>query len=145
MSSNRIDTMTIKHADKSTAFNKENNTGMTHLLNATRFSLAGLKSAFRHESAFRQELMAFSVLLPTGAYLASSLGQAVGLLCACCFVLSVELLNSAIEAAIDRIGTEYHELSKLAKDYGSAAVMISLVMVGSVWAYIVFEALGISQ
>jgi diacylglycerol kinase (ATP) len=60
-------------------------------------------------------------------------------------VLSVELLNSAIEAAIDRIGTEHHELSKLAKDYGSAAVMISLVIVGIVWAYIVFEALSISQ
>ena len=145
MSANRIDTMTTKHAEKSTAFNKKNNTGMTHLLNATRFSLAGLKSAFRHESAFRQELMAFAILVPTGAYLASSLGQVVGLLCACCFVLSVELLNSAIEAAIDRIGTEYHELSKLAKDYGSAAVMISLVMVGIVWAYIVFEALSISQ
>ena len=145
MSSNRIDTMTSKHADKSTAFNKKTNTGLTHLLNATRFSLAGLKSAFRHESAFRQELMAFAILLPPGAYLASSLGQAVALLCACCFVLSVELLNSAIEAAIDRIGTEYHELSKLAKDYGSAAVMISLVMVGIVWAYIVFEALSISQ
>lgn len=145
MSANRIDTMTTKHAEKTTAFNKKNNTGMTHLLNATRFSLAGLKSAFRHESAFRQELMAFAILLPTGAYLASSLGQVFGLLCACCFVLSVELLNSAIEAAIDRIGTEYHELSKLAKDYGSAAVMISLVMVGIVWAYIVFEALSISQ
>jgi len=140
-----MDNMTTKHTDKSTSFNKKTNTGLTHLLNATRFSLAGLRSAFRHESAFRQELMAFAILLPTGTYLASSLGQAIGLLCACCFVLSVELLNSAIEAAIDRIGTEYHELSKLAKDYGSAAVMVSLVMVGIVWAYIVFEALSTSQ
>ncbi|MBT3623954.1 MAG: diacylglycerol kinase [Gammaproteobacteria bacterium] len=137
--------MTTKHADKSTTFNKKTNTGLTHLVNSTRFSLAGLKSAFRHESAFRQELMAFALLLPSGVYLSSSLGQAVGLLCACCLVLSVELLNSAVEAAIDRIGTEYHELSKLAKDYGSAAVMISLAMVGIVWAYIVFEALSTSQ
>ena len=69
------------------------------------------------------------------------MSQVVALLCACCFVLSVELLNSAIEATVDRIGPEYHEISKLAKDYGSAAVMISLIMVGIVWAYIVFEAL----
>jgi diacylglycerol kinase (ATP) len=137
--------MTTEHSDKSTAFNKKTNTGLAHLLNATRFSLAGLRIALRHESAFRQELLAFAILLPTGAYLSSSLGQVVALLCACCFVLSVELLNSAIEAAIDRIGTEYHELSKLAKDYGSAAVMISLIMVGIVWAYIAFEALSISQ
>ncbi|MGV0034267.1 MAG: diacylglycerol kinase [Candidatus Azotimanducaceae bacterium WSBS_2022_MAG_OTU7] len=137
--------MTIEHTDKNTAFSKKTNTGMAHLLNATRFSLAGLRSAFRHESAFRQELLAFAILLPTGAYLASSLGQVIALLCACCFVLSIELLNSGIEAAIDRIGTEYHELAKLAKDYGSAAVMISLIMVGIVWAYIVFESLSISQ
>jgi diacylglycerol kinase (ATP) len=137
--------MTTEHADKSTTFNKKTNTGLTHLLNATRFTLAGLKSACRHESAFRQELVAFTILLPSGAYLASSLAQVVGLLCACCFVLSIELLNSAIEAAIDRTGTEYHELSKLAKDYGSAAVMISLAMVGIVWSYIVFEALSTSQ
>lgn len=137
--------MTTEHADKSTTFNKKTNTGVTHLLNATRFSLAGLKSACRHESAFRQELVALGILFPSGAYLASSLGQVVGLLCACCFLLSVELLNSAIEAAIDRIGSEYHELSKLAKDYGSAAVMMSLVMVGIIWSYIVFEALSTSQ
>jgi diacylglycerol kinase (ATP) len=137
--------MTTEHPDKSPVFDKKTNTGLKHFANATRFSLAGLQSAFRHEPAFRQELMAFAILLPTGAYLASSLGQVVALLCACCFVLSVELLNSGIEAAIDRIGTEYHELSKVAKDYGSAAVMISLVMVGIIWAYIVFEALSINQ
>ena len=137
--------MTTERSDKSTTFKKKTNTGLTHLVNATRFSLAGLNSVWRHESAFRQELMAFAILFPSGAYLASSLGQVVGLLCACCFVLSIELLNSAIEAAIDRTGTEYHELSKLAKDYGSAAVMISLAMVGIVWSYIVFEALSTSQ
>ena len=145
MSPTIIDNMKTEHADKSPSFDKKTHTGLTHLLNATRFSLAGLKSAFKHESAFRQELMAFGFLVPTGAYLASSLGQVVGLLSACCFVLSVELLNSGIEAAIDRIGTEHHELSKLAKDYGSAAVMMSLIMVGIVWAYIVFESLSIGQ
>ena len=137
--------MTTEPTDKSTAFDKKTNTGLAHLLNATRFSMAGLRSAFRHESAFRQELLAFAILLPTGAYLASSLGQVVALLCACGFVLSVELLNSGIEAAIDRIGTEYHELAKLGKDYGSAAIMVSLTMVGIVWVYIVFEALSTSQ
>ena len=137
--------MTTEHTDNSNAFNKKANTGLAHLLNAARFSFAGLRSAFQHESAFRQELSAFAILLPTGAYLASTMSQVVALLCACCFVLSVELLNSAIEATVDRIGPEYHELSKLAKDYGSAAVMISLMMVGIVWASIVFEALSIIQ
>ena len=137
--------MTTEHTDKGPVFDKKTNTGLTHFVNATRFSLAGLQSAFRHESAFRQELLAFALVLPTGAYMASSLGQVVALLCACCFVLSVELLNSGIEAAIDRIGTEYHELAKLAKDYGSAAVMISLFMVGITWAYIIFEALSINE
>ena len=137
--------MTTEHTNKNAVFDKKTNTGMRHLANATRFSLAGLRSAFLHESAFRQELLAFSFLLPTGAYLASSLGQVVALLCACCFVLSVELLNSGIEAAIDRVGTEYHELAKLAKDYGSAAVMMALVIVVIIWAFIVFEALSISQ
>jgi diacylglycerol kinase (ATP) len=137
--------MTTEHTDKGPVFDKKTNTGLTHFVNATRFSLAGLQSAFRHESAFRQELLAFAFVLPTGAYMASSLGQVVALLCACCFVLSVELLNSGIEAAIDRTGTEYHELAKLAKDYGSAAVMISLFMVGIIWAYIIFEALSINE
>jgi len=137
--------MTTEHTEKSPVFDKKTNTGLTHFVNATRFSLAGLQSAFRHESAFRQELLAFAFVLPTGAYMANSLGQVVALLCACCFVLSVELLNSGIEAAIDRIGTEYHELAKLAKDYGSAAVMISLFMVGIIWAYIIVEALSISE
>jgi diacylglycerol kinase (ATP) len=137
--------MTTEHSDKSPVFDKKTNTGLTHFVNATRFSLAGLQSAFRHESAFRQELLAFAILLPTGAYLASSLGQAVALLCACCFALSVELLNSGIEASIDRMGTEYNELAKVGKDYGSAAVMMALVIVGIIWAYIVFEALSISQ
>ena len=117
-------------------FDKQANKGLKHLANATRFSLQGLGSAFRHESAFRQEILMLALVLPTGAWCAGSWGEFLGLLCACLLVLVVELLNSGIEAVVDRVGTEYNELAKQAKDYGSAAVMISLLMAGLVWFYI---------
>jgi diacylglycerol kinase (ATP) len=120
-------------------FDKSTNTGFTHFVNATRFSLNGLVSAFKYESAFRQELLLFSFLLPSGIYCASSPGMGIALLCSCFLVLSIELLNSGIESAIDRIGPEQHELSKLAKDYGSAAVMMSLAIVVIIWSYIIYS------
>jgi diacylglycerol kinase (ATP) len=118
-------------------FEKAENTGFRHLVNATRFSLKGLKSALMLESAFRQELLFLTILLVSGGYCARSLLAMVVLVCVSLLVLVIELLNSAVEAAIDRIGPEFHELSGRAKDYGSAAVMLSLVMVSTVWAYIV--------
>ena len=118
-------------------FNKEDNTGLRHLLNATRFSLQGLKAAFISESAFRQELVLIGVLLGTAVYVESSLRELVLLLCLSLFILMVELINSGIEAVVDRIGPEHHEKSKLAKDYGSAAVMLALAITGIVWAFIV--------
>ena len=104
------------------------------------FSLQGLKIAFQTESAFRHELAALCFVLPSGVWLAESLLLSLGLFCVCMLVLVVELLNSGIEAAIDRIGIEHHDLSRNAKDFGSAAVMISLISAGSVWFYILYTA-----
>jgi diacylglycerol kinase (ATP) len=120
-------------------FNKQENTGLRHLVNATRFSIQGLSSAFTNEAAFRQELLLILLVLPTGAWFATSLMSFIALFCACLLVLVVELLNSGIEAAIDRIGPEHHELSGLAKDFGSAAVMLTLVIMIVIWLYIIYS------
>ena len=123
------------------AFDKSQNTGFRHLLNATRFSLQGFNTAFKKESAFRQELAALVIVLPSGIYFSETAGVALGLFCACMLELVVELLNSGIEAAVDRIGPELHDLSKNAKDFGSAAVMLTLIIAGSVWLYILYTAI----
>ncbi|MGE5128404.1 MAG: diacylglycerol kinase [Sphingomonadaceae bacterium] len=108
-------------------------TGLRRLVNATRYSLAGIAAAARHEDAFRQELLLAAVLVPLGLWLGDS-GVARALLCgSVLLVLIVELLNSAVEAAIDRISLEDHELAKRAKDFGSAAVMLTLATAGLVW------------
>lgn len=114
-------------------FDKASNTGLRHFINAIRFSRQGLKAAFKRESAFRQEVALILILIPLGIWIADSLVEFVLLMAVCLLVLVVELLNSAVEAAIDRIGKELHPISGLAKDYGSAAVMVSLVIVGMVW------------
>lgn len=137
-----IDPEPMKESMKEPFFDKKENTGIRHLVNATRFSFAGVKSAFQRESAFRQELFVFAVILPSGAWFASSWGLVVALISACLLVLAVELLNSAIEAAIDRSGTEHHELAELAKDYGSAAVMMTLGIAGLTWLYIVISGIA---
>lgn len=115
------------------SFDKASNTGFRHLINATRFSRQGLVAAFRRESAFRQEIALILLLIPPGIWIAGSPVDFVLLMAVCLLVLVVELLNSAVEAAIDRIGNKHHPMSALAKDYGSAAVMISLIIVGMVW------------
>jgi diacylglycerol kinase (ATP) len=108
-------------------------TGLRRLINATRYSLAGIAAAARHEDAFRQELLLAAVLVPLGLWLGDS-GVARALLCgSVLLVLIVELLNSAVEAAIDRISLEHHELAKRAKDFGSAAVMLTLATAGLIW------------
>ena len=122
-------------------FDKTANTGGKHFINATRFSLQGLKSAVQRESAFRQELFFAVPVLLSGAYFAASWFHFLLLLCAVLLVLIVELLNSGIEAAVDRAGTEHNELAGLAKDYGSAAVMLALLLAGAVWLTILALAL----
>lgn len=109
-------------------------TGLRRVWNALHYSLAGLRAAFVAEDAFRQEALLAVVLVPL-ALLLSPLGLARALMIASVLlVLIVELLNSAIEAAVDRISLDRHPLAKRAKDIGSAAVLLSLVNVLVVWA-----------
>lgn len=115
------------------------NTGLTHLRNSTRYSVQGLMAALRHESAFRQEIVLCAILFPLAFWLGRSVVEMILLAGTCLLVLVVELLNSAIETAVDRIGAERHELSGRAKDLGSAAVLISLLLAGLCWGLIVWD------
>lgn len=109
--------------------------GMQHLIKATGWSMAGLRQGWQ-EAAFRQELAALLVLVPLGIWLGKT-GVERALLVGVLFpVLVAELLNTAVEAAIDRIGAEHHPLSGRAKDLGSAAVFISLTAVPAVWGLV---------
>ena len=113
-------------------------TGLQRLINATRYSMSGLAAAAKNEDAFRVELMAAAVLVPLGLWLGpTGVGKAL-LVGSVLFVLVVELLNSAVEATVDRISLEDHRLAKRAKDIGSAAVMLSLVNAVAVWGLVLF-------
>ncbi|RDB41944.1 diacylglycerol kinase [Halomonas sp. DQ26W] len=118
---------------------KRRNTGWRHLINSTGYSLKGLQQAFRHESAFRQELALCMVLLPLAWWIGEGPVEWILLLGSCLLVLIIELLNSAIESVVDRIGTEHHELSGRAKDIGSAAVMLALLLAGLVWGLLSWQ------
>jgi diacylglycerol kinase (ATP) len=113
-------------------------TGLRRIWNALFYSVDGLMAAFRHEDAFRQESMLAIVLIPVALFTpASGTGKAL-MIASVVFVLVVELLNSAIEAAVDRISLEDHHLAKRAKDIGSAAVLLSLLNVVIVWVLALF-------
>ncbi len=113
-------------------------TGVRRVLDATRYSLAGLAAACRHEAAFRQELALALVLVPLGLWLGES-GVARALLVgSVLLVLVVEVLNSAVEAVVDRIGDEIHPLAGRAKDLGSAAVLLALVNAAVVWVLVLW-------
>jgi diacylglycerol kinase (ATP) len=110
--------------------------GLRRIWNACFYSLAGLKAALRHEHAFRQEVLLAAILIPVALWSpASGTGKAL-MIGSVLLVLIVELLNSAIEAVVDRISLEDHNLSKRGKDMGSAAVMFSLINVIVVWALV---------
>lgn len=108
-------------------------TGLRRLVNATRNSLAGLVEAVRHEDAFRQELILAAVFLPLAFWAGDKPIERALLIAAVLLVLIVELLNSAVEATVDRISFENHRLAKRAKDIGSAAVMVALLNAAIVW------------
>ncbi|MCW9717538.1 diacylglycerol kinase [Avibacterium sp. 21-599] len=116
----------------------EKTTGLTHLIKSTGYSLKGLKSAFKNEAAFRHEVSLACLLIPLAFWLASNKIELILMIGSVLLVLVAELLNSAIEAVVDRIGTEHHELSGRAKDQGSAAVFIALVIVVITWGGILF-------
>lgn len=116
----------------------QNTKGFERIYRATGYSLAGLKAAFTNEAAFRQELALVVILAPLGFWVGNSGVERALLIGSLMLVLIVEILNSAVEAAIDRFGEEQHFLSGRAKDLGSAAVMLSLLNVGLVWGLILF-------
>jgi len=119
--------------------NKPNGSGLNRVIKATRCSILGLKAAYKHESAFRQELLLCLFLLPVSLLVATSGLQLALLISSLLLLLLVEVINSAIEAIVDRIGIEHHELSGRAKDLGSAAVMLALFIAGIVWLGILFD------
>ena len=110
------------------------NRGLTRAWHAAKNSWCGLVYAFLEESAFRQELTLFALLTPVAFFLPTTHLEKALLISSLIMVLVVELLNSSVEAAIDRISFEHHDLSKRAKDFGSAAVMLALVITLLMWS-----------
>jgi diacylglycerol kinase (ATP) len=111
-------------------------TGLKRILNASGYSMAGLRAAFTGEAAFRQLVLLNVVLIPLSFFFSVSRVERALMIAVCLLALIVELLNSAIEAAIDRISLDLHPLSKNAKDMGSAAQFVALSLIASVWAVI---------
>jgi diacylglycerol kinase (ATP) len=117
-------------------------TGMVRLWNAFGYSLAGFRAAYKHEDAFRQEVLLAAILIPLSLWLpVGYLGKAL-MIGSVLLVIMVELLNSAIEATVDRISLENHDLAKRAKDIGSSAVLVSLINVVAVWGLTLWEHFG---
>ncbi|NMG16338.1 diacylglycerol kinase [Aromatoleum bremense] len=113
-------------------------TGLLRIWNALRYSFAGLRAALEHEDAFRQECLLAAVLVPLALFMpASGAGKAL-LVGSVLLLLIVELVNSAIEATVDRVSLEHHLLAKRAKDIGSAAVLLALVNLAIVWGLVIF-------
>lgn len=113
-------------------------TGPKRVVNAFFYSVDGLKAALRHEDAFRQEVLLAMLLIPLALYLEPSAVARGMMIGSVLLVLIVELLNSAVEAAVDRISFDHHHLIKRAKDMGSAAVLVALLNVAVVWGLILF-------
>jgi diacylglycerol kinase (ATP) len=111
-------------------------TGLKRILNAAGYSWDGLRAAFCGEAAFRQLVLINAVLVPLAFFLNVSRGERAVLVLVCLLALIVELLNSAVEAAIDRISLDRHPLSKNAKDMGSAAQLVALSMISLVWGIV---------
>lgn len=121
---------------------KPGDTGIIRILRAFMYSKQGFVQAWQHEAAFRQELALIAVLIPVAAWLAHSVVEFLVLMLGCLLVLIVELLNSAIETTVDRIGGEFHELSGRAKDMGSAAVFLSFVILVAIWGYVIYDRIS---
>jgi diacylglycerol kinase (ATP) len=117
----------------------QNNRGLRRIGPALRYSLAGLGAAFRHEAAFRQEVLLALILLPTALLLPVSAPAKALLVGSVLLVLIVELINSAIESTVDRISLESHPLAKRAKDLGSAAVFLSLINAAIIWLLVLLD------
>ena len=114
----------------------ENNKGLKRIHNALFFSMHGFKACFKTEEAFRQEVYLAIIMIPLGLWLGKNAVEQSLLVGSVFLVLTVEILNTAVERAIDRISFEKHDLSKEAKDMGSAAVFLMLMMTGLIWTLI---------
>ena len=113
-------------------------TGLRRVWNAMHYSIAGIRAAYQHEDAFRQELLLAIILIPLALLLApTGIGKAL-MAGSVLLVLIIELLNSAIEATVDRISLDHHDLAKRAKDIGSAAVLLGLLNTVMVWGLVLF-------
>src|SRR5271154_84177 len=119
--------------------NREKLQGVNRLVRAVSSSARGVKGAYRDEAAFRQELALSVVALPLGIWLGHNGVERALLVAPVVLLLIVELLNSAIEATVDRIGLERHVLAGLAKDIGSAAVMLSFILLGVMWLLVLLD------
>jgi diacylglycerol kinase (ATP) len=117
----------------------QNEKGLKRILNACKFSYYGYKATWEHEEAFRQEVLLFIVTTPLALWLGETVIEKLLLIGSMILVLLVELLNSAIEAVVDRVGLERHELSGRAKDIGSAAVNLSLIWAAITWISILIN------
>ena len=109
-----------------------------HIAKALVWSMAGMKAAWRHELAFRTQAVVIAIMLPVGIWLGRTTVELALLFGSCMLILITELLNSALEAIVDRIGPEYHELSGRAKDLGSAAAFFSMMTAVVVWGLIAY-------
>lgn len=126
------DAITASGASREAVTAQKQRTGLSRMLHALGYSVAGLRAGW-HETAFRQEALAAMVLVPLAFWLGHSWVETSLLAGTVFLVMVVELLNTGIETAIDRIGPEWHDLSKRAKDMGSAAVLLSLIVCAAVW------------
>lgn len=117
-------------------------TGLARFYHATRYSIKGLRAAYRNEPAFRYEVWAAAMLVAPAFWLARSGQQLSALIGTLILVLIMELINTAIEAVVDRAGTEFHALAGLAKDLGSAAVFLALIIVVLVWGGVAWDNFG---
>lgn len=111
-------------------------TGLKRILNATGYSISGFKAAYKNEAAFRQIVLINLILIPVSFFLDVTRGEHVLLIIVCLFAMIVELFNSAIEAVVDRVSLEKHQLSKNAKDMGSAAQFVALSIIAITWLFI---------
>ncbi|MEO6974192.1 MAG: diacylglycerol kinase [Rhodoferax sp.] len=123
---------------RSNANPQKSRSGLTRIWHAGGYSVQGLRAAW-HESAFRQEAIAAAVLIPAAAWLGRNWVETALLAGSVLIVLIVELLNTGIELAVDRVGLEWHDLSRRAKDMGSAAVLLSLLLCAGIWAAALFQ------
>ena len=118
---------------------KPGNTGITRIIKAFGFSMQGLRASWKHESAFRQETMLAIILSPLAFWLARTPAELMILLMTLFIVVITEVLNSAVEAVVDRVSDDHHKLAGRAKDMASAAVFLSLVMTVIVWGVLLFD------